>query len=436
MYDLCSPETSEKEGPPPAKQSRLPVCCLCCGMNAEQFLSSVATKVKEKMEQTAYVVSSFALSLKFPPAIFVRQHAVSLYLGKKVCVKDVMRARLADVFTNFLRLSYHPDAKFQIGVEIDHDDLAEDCLFLASLHPSAFKTKKEHNRHKAVISMGSVQRVVDLISCQDYQDHQYWPPPPLLAPMNIVKIQFTYESIYVGGRYNKYSRTLSQTPWLIDGQRKTSTSVQELIAEPLLRKYNAEEIKFSASGREDADVRMLGEGRPFLVEIVNPHNPNVTADDLLSIEADVNICQKHLVHVRHLQVVDRASCEKLKEGEEEKRKCYCALVRCPEGVLPIDVCSLERQKNLILQQKTPVRVLHRRPLVTRERTVYSLRTESVDRHHFKLHLCTQAGTYVKEFVHGDFGRTTPSITSLLGQEADIVALDVEEVLMDWPPSSK
>ena len=44
---------------------------------------------------------------------------------------------------------------------------------------------------------------------------------------------------------------------------------------------------------------------------------------------------------------------------------------------------------------------------------------------FKLTLCTQAGTYVKEFVHGDFGRTKPNLCSILGCEVDIIALDVE-----------
>ena len=42
----------------------------------------------------------------------------------------------------------------------------------------------------------------------------------------------------------------------------------------------------------------------------------------------------------------------------------------------------------------------------------------------QLDLCTQAGTYVKEFVHSDFGRTHPSVGSLLGCEADILQLDV------------
>ena len=46
---------------------------------------------------------------------------------------------------------------------------------------------------------------------------------------------------------------------------------------------------------------------------------------------------------------------------------------------------------------------------------------------FKLTLCTQAGTYVKEFVHGDFGRTSPNLCSILKCDVDIVALDVEVV---------
>lgn len=49
-----------------------------------------------------------------------------------------------------------------------------------------------------------------------------------------------------------------------------------------------------------------------------------------------------------------------------------------------------------------------------------------------LDLVTQAGTYVKEFVHGEFNRTEPSISSIIGQEIDIVALDVNGIDLDWP----
>ena len=58
-----------------------------------------------------------------------------------------------------------------------------------------------------------------------------------------------------------------------------------------------------------------------------------------------------------------------------------------------------------------------------------MRTEWLDEHHFNLFLTTSAGTYVKEFVHGDRGRTRPNVGSVLGCDADILQLDVVELLM-------
>lgn len=45
----------------------------------------------------------------------------------------------------------------------------------------------------------------------------------------------------------------------------------------------------------------------------------------------------------------------------------------------------------------------------------------------------QAGTYIKEFVHGDEGRTQPNLGSFLGFEdsAEILQLDVLEIHMDF-----
>ena len=51
----------------------------------------------------------------------------------------------------------------------------------------------------------------------------------------------------------------------------------------------------------------------------------------------------------------------------------------------------------------------------------------INQHWFELTIVASAGTYIKEFVHGDLGRTEPSVGSLLGCEADIFQLDVLEV---------
>ena len=56
----------------------------------------------------------------------------------------------------------------------------------------------------------------------------------------------------------------------------------------------------------------------------------------------------------------------------------------------------------------------------------------VDDHHFRIGLETEAGTYIKEFVHGDLGRTQPNLKEILGKEVDILKLDVEKVDVIWP----
>ena len=45
-------------------------------------------------------------------------------------------------------------------------------------------------------------------------------------------------------------------------------------------------------------------------------------------------------------------------------------------------------------------------------------------------MLASAGTYIKEFVHGDLGRTVPNVGQILGTEADILQLDVTNVFQD------
>lgn len=141
--------------------------------------------------------------------------------------------------------------------------------------------------------------------------------------------------------------------------------------------------------------------------------------------------------VRDLQVVSKDATSVLKHGEEDKQKCYVAVCWSRDDITDGKLSRLAAIRDLTLHQKTPIRVLHRRPLATRERTIHGLSARLLsadDRHHFLLFLKTQAGTYIKEFVHSDFGRTTPSLGELLNTECDILQLDVLAVELNWPPT--
>ncbi len=97
--------------------------------------------------------------------------------------------------------------------------------------------------------------------------------------------------------------------------------------------------------------------------------------------------------------VCRKDLDVLKYGEETKNKMYTALCKTAgRDVTPEMLQILNETKTpLVLQQQTPVRVLHRRSLITRPRSILEMRAEPAKRSQemFILHVKTEAGTYVK-----------------------------------------
>ena len=80
-----------------------------------------------------------------------------------------------------------------------------------------------------------------------------------LTPKHELTVETAHEPVYIAGRYQKFSRTLPQTPWLVDGKRHYSeTSVEEIIAAPFVEATGAQRGVLTSAGREDVDVRTLG----------------------------------------------------------------------------------------------------------------------------------------------------------------------------------
>ncbi|KAL6882634.1 hypothetical protein ACP4OV_011324 [Aristida adscensionis] len=228
------------------------------------------------------------------------------------------------------------------------------------------------------------------------------------------------------------SRNVSQSRWIIDDERMGEASVEEIIGENVHAICRGDGYKFHAAGREDIDVRMLGSGRPFLVEILNVRSiPSAT--EVQQIAERINNSEQNYVRVRNLKLVGEEIWAMMREGEAEKQKQYAALVWTSRELADSDLRNIALMKDMEIVQKTPIRVLHRRSPLERKRIIHWMEIEKVpgSSNYFLLHLCTQAGTYIKEFVHGDLGRTHPSVGSMLRCRAEILQLDVTDVKMDF-----
>lgn len=203
------------------------------------------------------------------------------------------------------------------------------------------------------------------------------PPSTLSTPLKLVKCSIVGPTIFVAGRYRKLSRDLSQTPWILDGKRMKCDSLQEIIGRKVAPYFginidtNSEKMVFMSSGREDVDVRCLGKGRPFVLEIQDSKKLVLPARDAANIESQID--ESKLVSVQHLQIVKREDLVHIKSGEEEKRKFYRAHCVLQEPATVEIMQKLDIPDGFLIQQKTPLRVLHRRPLLTRPRQIYSVK---------------------------------------------------------------
>jgi tRNA pseudouridine synthase 10 len=241
------------------------------------------------------------------------------------------------------------------------------------------------------------------------------------------------------GRYRKLVRDLPQTVFFCpeckgrgcarcEGFGKlTRDSVQELIARVAMPRFKARRNKFHGAGREDLDVRMLGEGRPFVFEVLKARRPGA---DLAELREEINRRWAGRIEVGELRLCGRKRVAEIKETRCAKE--YRARVR-PEaaaagaGGLEQRLAALRGRGPIPVVQTTPGRVAHRRTLLDRERWIQLLSWER-EGDDWLLLLRSAHGTYIKEAVSGDEGRTRPSVSELLGARCSCVELDVMAIL--------
>ena len=243
--------------------------------------------------------------------------------------------------------------------------------------------------------------------------------------------------LFIAGRYRKLVRDIPQSRWLCQQCRgegckacgntgkKYAESVEELVGNPILDITEGEEIAFHGAGREDVDARMLGSGRPFVLEVKEPKKRFFNLQEL---QQTINRRSKGKVEVLGLRFVDKDVVRRLKK-EETAEKVYLARMEFDRAVSDEELERIDRTlSNATIHQWTPQRVLHRRSNLMREKYIYKAKTKRLSPNRAEIHIHCQGGLYIKELVTGDEGRTEPSVANILGVRAKPLQLDVVRVI--------
>jgi tRNA pseudouridine synthase 10 len=251
------------------------------------------------------------------------------------------------------------------------------------------------------------------------------------------EIELEVHSLFLYGRYQKFVRGIPQTRWPCRECRGKgcprckqtgkmyAESVEELIAPSILEFTGGSDVKFHGAGREDIDALMLGSGRPFVIEVLNPRIRSIPLD---KAEKQVNKATAGKVKVANLRFANKQVVQRLKSSATSSKKVYKAIVHVGAPI-PQDALKALQELSAPVQvnQRTPQRVSHRRSDRIRKKRVDTLEVVPIDSKNFELTIRCQGGLYVKEFISGDEGRTVPSIAEILGIPAECTQLDVIEV---------
>jgi len=284
------------------------------------------------------------------------------------------------------------------------------------------------------------------------------PDVVVLLDLEADRVRVQVNPAFVYGRYRKLERGIPQTEWPCrecDGAGVTrdgehcdhcdgtgymyEVSVESLVAPAIREAMGGSNATFHGAGREDVDALMVGTGRPFVVEVDNPRD---RFPDVAALEAEVNERAAGRAEVEGLALATYEMVERVKELPATKT--YRASVRFAG---PVEAAGLEDAlaslSGATIEQRTPERVSHRRADKVRTREVFSIEGEldggsaddgereeaspEDDGRTATVTVHGEGGLYIKELLHGDDGRTEPSLAGLLGLDVEVTALDVVAV---------
>ncbi len=322
---------------------------------------------------------------------------------------------------------------FVVGCKLPKEIVEKDALISEKLGLDVEILKREVNREMGKILEKNLPQDVDF----DKEDVIIMADFRRMLKEDVenpIKVRIQINPIFIEGRYNKLVRNIPQTKWpcrKCKGRgceacnftgKQYPESVEELLSQTALKYSKGYEAKFHGAGREDIDVRMLGDGRPFVLEI---KEPRIRKLDLEKIEMEANEAALGKTAYHNLKYTVRKRKAEIKTSSPDTYKVYRALVECEDEIREEDLNKLQSLHTI--QQRTPIRVSHRRADKIREKEVKELSCKYINPHSFEMIIKTEGGLYIKELISSDEGRSKPSVSEVLGTQAICAELDVIEV---------
>ena len=234
------------------------------------------------------------------------------------------------------------------------------------------------------------------------------------------KVQYKVNDIILLGRYNKYQRGLVQRNQLKEASNNTRidlkdfgsqlqkiSTIEEIILNFLHSQFHAECIKISWLGGEDKDSLVLGNGRPFIVRIINPLK-NI-------FKNEYEIQNKLFLKFQEIKYNEIPLYDKYKI----KIKTYIKVIegKLENGDLENSIPKLKGETMFKVKKKIVKRI------------IYGSSFKVIDNKNFELDLVLDSGIPIKQLIGGQES-INPCLSDLLNKKCECVFFDIFDIILN------
>ncbi|ADN49941.1 tRNA pseudouridine(55) synthase [Vulcanisaeta distributa] len=230
------------------------------------------------------------------------------------------------------------------------------------------------------------------------------PDVEVVIDVNTGSVEVQIMPIYISARYRKVHRLINeegQVKWPIDR---------------VIQAYNAQDVVIHTGGEDPMGVRVLGNGRPVILQVVKPSKrPDVNDVYALLKDSGYDIVLDNLSRVRASAVV------KMKARVRDYVITYRVLAITDNSVTNENIKSLHDY----FRNRQVVQVFRRgRRIRRRISMVYELDGRVIRDRLVEFLIRCQGNLYIRGFVHGGLGDVEPSIAGTLGFSVRPVEIDI------------
>ncbi|XP_063907380.1 putative tRNA pseudouridine synthase Pus10 [Zophobas morio] len=411
----------------PSKKKKPNACTVCLGLFQDPLIEEIMTH--EDISKIAeYKCQLYTVHITFPACVLIRDHSMKIHLQRmfpetfnveavtkinhfwRQCVEHKLSKLLGKKCNpRTSKLTLH----FYTSYQLENEEVAFVQEFVKDnlVHPSS--------RHSVATLLQSVpdEKFIQMVNI---------PPKVPFYSLDLAEFKVFSESIHLIGNYCKYSRKLLQMQIPDDLADYTAgDSVENIIVRAVKQVVGEiKQVSFQASSFDDPSVRVLGNGKTFHLQLFDPKFEEIPRSVCQKIEKIIN--KTKVVRVTNLQQNNKKDISLAMDSENLSPRLFKALCLI-QDFKNLDQCinAVNMYPNLMVNQKLPIRMLHQnRRYDLRKKKIYFMKATKLRDNLIELELCIENGLNIREFIDGDLGRTSPSVSEIMRAKAGILALDV------------